>query len=121
MKFYRYEAVEYAVHDHDGELVSPSFPNPTVELREFDLLKETPKGYWIGDKRLYFANFKKWVSKTSRKRFAYPTKEEALTNFIKRNEMRIGILEHQIIFCKMALSIAKQMKEKNEIQNVKKG
>ena len=48
MKFYRYEIVEYAEHDIDGELVSPLIPNPKLELREYDLFKETPKGYWIG-------------------------------------------------------------------------
>jgi len=36
MKFYRYEAIQYAEHDIDGELVSPKIPNPTIELREYD-------------------------------------------------------------------------------------
>lgn len=48
MKFYRYEAVQYATIDHDGEYVSSPFPNPKLELRTYDLIKETPKGYWIG-------------------------------------------------------------------------
>ncbi len=109
MNFYRYEAVQYAVHDIDGELVSPKFPNPKVELLIYDLMKETPKGYWIGDAR-FPELMKKWISKTSKKRFAYPTKQEALTNFIKRNEKRIEILEHQILSCKMALNIAERMK-----------
>jgi len=93
MKFYRYEAIQYAEHDIDGELVSPKIPNPTIELREYDILKETLKGYWIGHKEFPELS-KRWVSKTSKKKFAYPTKDEALINFIKCTEKRIKILEH---------------------------
>jgi hypothetical protein len=112
MKFYRYEAVVYAEHDHDGELVSPIFRNPKIELRRFDLIQETPKGYWIGsflngwDETPYF---KKWVTKTSKKRYAYPTKAEALQNYIKRTEKRIKILKSQLQECQSGLSKAKAM------------
>lgn len=118
MKFYRYEAVQYAVIGDDGEYTSSSIPNPKLELREYDLLKETPKGYWIGYGSLSYSkyNWKKWVSKTSKKKFAYLTAEEALINFIKRTERRIGILDNQLLACKISLSIAKQ---KYEIQSIK--
>jgi hypothetical protein len=109
MKFYRYEAIQYAEHDIDGELVSPKIPNPTIELREYDILKETLKGYWIGHKEFPELS-KRWVSKTSKKKFAYPTKDEALINFIKRTEKRIKILEHQIIFSKIVLQKIKSYK-----------
>lgn len=112
MKFYRYEIIEYASHDIDGELETPKFPNPTLVLSIYDLLKETSKGYWIGD-----FIFKKWISKTSKKRFAYPTKEEALTNFIKRTEKRIKILDWQIRACKVGLNRAKA--KEHEIQSIK--
>jgi len=111
MKFYRYETVEYAVHDIDGELVSSPFPNPKLELRKYDLIKETPKGYWIGFKNNYgikIGTWQKWISKTSRKRFAYPTEKEALNNFILRTERRIKILDRQLISCKIGLEIAKK-------------
>lgn len=36
MTFYRYEAIQYAEHDIDGELVSPKIPNPTIELKEYE-------------------------------------------------------------------------------------
>lgn len=104
MTFYRYEAIQYAEHDIDGELVSPKIPNPTIELKEYDMLKETLKGYWIGHKEFPKLS-KTWVSKTSKKKFAYPTKEEALTNFIKRIEKRIEILKYQIDFSRTALNI----------------
>ena len=118
MKFYRYEVVEYAEHDFDGELVSPSIPNPKLELREYDLFKETPKGYWIGYGSLgeYKYNWKKWVSKTTKKRFAYPTEKEALINYIKRTEKRLEILERQAWTCKISLNLAKN--KENEIQSI---
>ena len=111
-KFYRYEAVQYASMGTDGEYVSPKIPNPKVELRTYNLLKETAKGYWIGYGSLGHEKLKsqgKWVSKTATKRFAYPTKKEALYNFIKRNERRIKILKYQELSCIMAVGIAKSI------------
>lgn len=121
MKFYRYETVQYAVMDYDGEYVSPSYPNPKLELKEYDLIKETPKGYWISnypykDLSNWKYIWKKWILKTSKKRFAYPTKKEALINFIKRSEKRIEILDKQLQECKIGLNLAKN-KEKYEIQS----
>ena len=113
MKFYRYEAVQYAVIGDDGEYTDSHLPNPKLELRTYDLLRETSKGYWIGYGSLGYSRYswKKWVSKTCKKRFAYPSKEEALINFIKRTERRIGILDSQLMACKISLILAKE-KEK---------
>lgn len=117
MKFYRYEAVNYASMDETGDFVAPKFPNTVLELREFNMRKETPKGYWIGygsweeDERLRGTS--KWVSKTSKRRFAHPTKEEALNYFIKRTEKRISIMQYQISSCRIALGLAKQLQNKN--------
>ena len=76
--FYRYEAIQYASLGIDGEYESPKIPNPKVELRTYNLYKETPKGYWIGYGNLVDAKLRgqaHWVSKTAKKRFAYPTKK----------------------------------------------
>lgn len=107
MTFYRYQIVTYAELGMDGEFVSSKIPNPQIELLEFKLTKETPKGYWLGV--IAFPKYK-WVSKTGKKRYAYPTKEEAMINFIKRTERRIEILERQLWSGKIALDIAKNMK-----------
>lgn len=105
MTFYRYDVIEYAAHDIDGELTTPNFPNPTIILRTFELVKETPKGYWICHGFLdKLHGDKKWVSKTSRKRYAYPTKEQALINLRKRTERKIKILDRQLRFAKITLS-----------------
>ena len=96
MKFYRYEIVP-----NDGY-------GAGLTLKEFKVVKETPCGYWITytwDKR---NGLFKWVSKTSRKRYAYPTTEEALTGYIKRTKRRLFILKHQIKLCDTGLSIAEK-------------
>lgn len=99
--FYRYYAVEYAVHDDDGELTAPKFPNPKIQLLEYMIFRETPKGYWISIGGQNFG--KKWVSKSSKKRFAYPSKQEALHNFLLRTKRRIEILQWQITSAKIVL------------------
>jgi hypothetical protein len=97
--------------DSEGEYVDSHFPNPKLEVREYNLLRETPKGYWIGYGNFGYNKYewKKWVSKTSKKRFAYPTKEEALVNFIKRTEKRLKILDWQLQVCKISLNLAQNL------------
>jgi hypothetical protein len=122
MKFYRYETVEYAVMDSEGEYMNPTYPNPKLEVREFNLFKETPKGYWIGYGSMNYGTLRsngKWVSKTSKKRYAYPTKEEALNNFILRTEKRIKIMEWQVRVSKIGLVLARQKQRENENQTTK--
>ena len=104
MKFYRYNYLLAGGYgrDMDGELVPSVFP-PSINIRleEYFLIAETPKGYWIGfDKNEKY----KWVSKTAKKRFAYPTKKEAENNFIKRKEKHVEILEANLIIAKRVLS-----------------
>ena len=113
MEFYRYGwgVVSHASLDESGEYgnnnnIFDMFPDTRLELTTYKLIEETPKGYWIDHE---WSNRKwKWISKTSRKRYAYPTKEEALKNFILRTEKRITYLQHDIISCKTALKLAKE-------------
>lgn len=112
MEFYRYVIVEYASHDIDGEYRNPIFPNPKLELRTYFLVKETPKGFWIG----YNGIKEKWVSKTSKKRFAYPTKKEALNNFIKRSQKRVDILKWQLTTSEIGLELGRE-KLKTVLEN----
>ena len=114
MEFYRYEAVSYASMDHDGEYVMPRYLNVKLVLYTYELHKETPKGYWIGH-GFYAPDMlrgnSRWVSKTGRKRYAYPTKEEALTNYIKRTERRMKILKAQLLRVEIGLEKAKNMEK----------
>ena len=114
MQFYRYEAVSYADIDHDGEFVSPRYPNPKIELRTYNLHKETPKGYWIGYgyyRPDMLRGNSRWVSKTGLKRYAYPTKKEAMWNYIKRTEKRVKILKAQLRTTEVALERAKALQK----------
>lgn len=106
MKFYRYILVQYASSDEGDE---PLFPSPKLELSEYDLYKETSKGYWIGFDSL---SKYKWIPKSSKKRFAYPTKQEALNNFIMRTKRRIKILDWQASSSRVGLDLAMILKPK---------
>lgn len=110
MKFYRYETREYASLDMDGEYEPSPYPNPKLEVTEFSLHRETPKGYWIGYGdyvRKHLRGSSHWVSKTSKKRYAYPTKTEALVNYIKRTERRVKIMKRQTWSCSIGIDLAK--------------
>jgi len=65
----------------------------------FKMVRETPCGYWIKE----FIT-EHWVSKPSRKRFAYPTQNEAMVNFKARKTRQIGILSRQLERAKIALT-----------------
>lgn len=80
MNFYRYYA------GADG----------AIFLQVLGLRKQTPKGYWVswfpGDDRKMW----KWVSATARKRYCYPTREEAWESFRIRTSRRKMHLERNI-------------------------
>ena len=119
---YRYEWKTYAVLGIDGDAEAPKLPNPKVELIVFDVMSETKKGYWLGFKSLSMKM--RWVSKVAKKRYAHPTKEEALQNFITRTENRCKILEWDASCCRLAIGRAKKMLEElqfNEAQKVIEG
>jgi hypothetical protein len=93
--WYRYEDIVYAsiYDDGPGRLV--------VELREYEVLRHTPKGVWLtmgfGDKR--------FVLRGAHKRFACPTKLEARESFIARKRRQIRIHEAQAARARSAISL----------------
>ena len=93
MEFYRYD-----VYRTESEC--------NVILSTFYLEKETPRGYWIANSitEHCWHTPRKWIPKESKKRFAYPTKEEAKFNIIKRMEKRLKILKSQMLNCQIALT-----------------
>lgn len=114
-KFYRYEisVVSTGSSSFNGDYdFIKSNTKVKLTLLEFNLFKETPKGYWIGYGSLQSLHSpEKWVSKTSKKRYAYPTKKEALNNFIKRTKRRYSILQSQLNVCEDGLKLAKDIEE----------
>ena len=100
MKFYRYQD-QLICWDYNLNI-------PEVRIREitFNLIKETPKGYWIVENCLHLVAIEElthWVSKTAKKRYAYPTKKEAMENLKARKERQITILEKQLARAKETL------------------
>lgn len=104
--FYRYEKAEWS----DGH----------VELRliKLNLHKETEKGYWIGYGIILDGKIKstsRWIPKESKRRYAYPTKKEALTNFLKRTSRSIAIMSARLEESRRVYALAKV--EMEEIDN----
>ncbi len=97
--FYRYEERFWAPSLDE-------FENPrgrahsTIELIEFEVLKVTAKGAWItrAPTKTLFGVFrfhaeKRFVNLSAHKRYALPSKAEAITSFIARKERQASILE----------------------------
>ncbi len=83
------------------------FQKLELKLCVYEVKKETQHGYWIGNDW-----WKKFVLKPpGRKRFAYPTKEQALHNYIKRTEKYQRILKAQLRRCEIGLIDAKEIKQ----------
>lgn len=97
-----------------GEIQYGHGPELFVEV--LYMIRETPKGFWIstdphyketGEAVYYIGDRLRWVSKTARKRYAYPTLEEALENFRARKRRQIEILSYRLERARAALGIAK--------------
>ena len=87
--WYRYEDVTYAAPLNEYD--EPVGPGETrVHLREFTVLKHTPKGV-----QLDVYGQRKFVLKDATKRYACPTKEEASDSFLARKRRQLAILKSQ--------------------------
>ena len=99
-KFYRYEdKLEYS-WDYEFEIVTSSIV--VITLLEFDVIKHTPCGVWLS---VY--GTKKFVKTKARKRWACPTKKEAMESFLARKNKQKRLLEGQIDRVEKALYLAK--------------
>ena len=95
MKCYRYDDVSYE-------------SGPKIILSTFKVIKETPCGWWIiqqwGDWCTPDED-KRWVSKIARKRYAYPTKEEAMISFTARKTRQLSFLKAQTSYVEEILDL----------------
>lgn len=99
-KLYRINYTYSRYYDSETE----RFFGPTIVdicTTEYNITKETNKGYWIDSGR--------WVSKTGRKRFAYPTIEEAVNSIIARKNKQLKILRDQIDIANSVLNLSQEM------------
>lgn len=120
-KDYDREITDKVLYRYESEQDSywMSFASYKIVLKTLQILKETPKGYWVRDRHYW----KKWVSKDGRKRFAYSTKEDALFNFLKRKEKQQKILKARLDEVNQLLRQIDKVKEENKterINNLKK-
>lgn len=107
---YRYEDWQSTgPTDEWGYSVGPSTTN--VNLREYRVIRTTPKGAWIE-----YYGLNKFVKLDARKRFACPTKEEALASFMARKKKQIHILSSQLQNAETALRMADRIQEKLQKQ-----
>jgi hypothetical protein len=79
----------------------------SIWCSEYLVLADTPRGYWINSWGMGTRR-DKWVSGHSVKRFAYPTKEEAMVNFKARKARQIKILTSQLSQATDAYAMAKE-------------
>ncbi len=73
-----------------------------VYLAKYKIIKETPKGKWVGHSEYS----KRFVLNNSRKRYAWETKEKAIESFISRKKRQIEILRMQLSDAEMAYDMA---------------
>ncbi len=68
-------------------------PGGLVYLEFFAVVGTTPKGVWLVCQRMWPSGYsprqRKWVSNTSKKRYAYPTRELAWNSFKIRARWRL--------------------------------
>lgn len=84
-----------------------------IVLRQYKIAKYTKCGVWIiGD---YIPN--KFVNQNARKQFASKTKKEDLEQFIYRKSRHVSILDNQLNAANVALKIAIDMNNNDEIKN----
>jgi hypothetical protein len=106
--FYRYEDVSYAVLSN-AETESWT-SQLRVELREYPVLRRTPKGVWIdvGPQCFGYAH-PRFVLLSARKRFACASIEEARESFRARKRRQASIYEARARRARQALALLETM------------
>ena len=99
-------------------LVEPDFDFGISEITLiiFDVVETTPSGYWLAHEGSRIKQ--KWVLKDSKKRFAYPTKKEALTSLYHRTVMRRGFLQRDLNIVNSTLPKIENLLKKMNDENV---
>ena len=79
---YLYRAFGHVIED-DVAIMMDALP----------IIRTTPCGAWVSNP---VSGGDRWVSTKGRKRFAYPTKEEAMESLIQRNKWRLVHLRNAV-------------------------
>lgn len=99
--FYRFEDIKYAapLDEYDRPIGEGEL---RVHLREYQVVRETPKGTWIKG-----PIGEKFVRKKATKHFACPTIEEARESFIARKKRQALIHQTRVNRALKAIEIVK--------------
>jgi hypothetical protein len=116
--WYRYEEVRYSAGVDEYDNLLPGKGRLELNLHEHRVLKTTLKGVWI---ELYSwassPSNKRFVLRDARKRYACPTKDEAMTSFIARKQRQRRILKSQLEDVDDALTLAQWMSSNQQHSN----
>jgi hypothetical protein len=85
-------------------------PGVTLFHRTFEVVKKTRHGVWLREfwTTLPFFGEKRFVLRGARKRFACPTKQEAMESFKARKRAQIAIHKMNLRLTERALALAKE-------------
>lgn len=109
-----------AVFDsYDGEFSHfVRVANPKVDIRfdEYPVLRHTPQGVWleVPDGWQAYGTRVRFVLREARKRFACPTKEEAVESLLARQRRRAGILASQLADVQSTIKHISEEKARDE-------
>ena len=103
--WYRYEdksycsvyQTEWGDYQYYGNIVK-------IVCKELPVIKHTPKGVW-----LRYRTKERWVSLTSNKQFACPTKELAMKSFMARKHRQKRLLTSQMDRVEEAIRLGDRM------------
>lgn len=91
--WYRY--VDNRLDSFDGYGDFTGEHRPGIDCWHYYVAKHTPKGVWLSMQPGRSWSDKHFVLNASKKKLAYPTKEEAWESFKIRKERQLGILRSQ--------------------------
>jgi len=80
-----------------------------VVPRECFLIRSTAKGFWVGHGTEANPWGLRWISNTSKKKYAWPTKKEAMESFVRRTNVMMDHLSRQMNDCRKALAAAERV------------
>jgi hypothetical protein len=111
MKLFRYTENYFAFTSID---VNGDYQYEPIILFDYEVIKQTEKSYLIETKEYNgdYPNFtlrKRYILKTSKKKFAEETPELALIGFIKRKEKQLKIFENRVEIIENDKAYAKEL------------
>lgn len=98
--WYRYEDRRYGSVNEFDEV---DHVYVKLQMTDFKVTKVTPKGVWVSAGGMCTPRF---VLLTANKRYAAPSKEEALASLLARKARQMRILETQLGHAKSAVTLA---------------